>query len=127
MVNKDTHTRFWVTLPNEVFEKLSLESNELNLSVTAYAGQIIAEKMNSGKNSDSKSPEELNNIVTTAVSKKAVGDEFTIKDLFEEDEWLGISRSEKAIAAKILAAIERNSEELEICDVKNKTSVYKKK
>ena len=41
MINKDTHTRFWVTLMNEDFEQLSEAAKELNLSVSAYAGQIV--------------------------------------------------------------------------------------
>ncbi|MCI7107127.1 MAG: hypothetical protein MR945_04520 [Agathobacter sp.] len=128
MINKDTHTRFWVTLTNEDYEKLSGKAKEMNLSVTAFAGQIIAEALNKGqtKATSTKSPAELNNIVTAALFRKSVGEEFTIRGLFNEDDWMTMSRSEKAVAAKILAAIERNSDDLEICDVVNKTSVYRK-
>lgn len=129
MVNKDTHTRFWVTLPNEKYEQLLNGAKELNLSVAAYAGQIIVEKLNNGhvKDTSVKSPGDLNNIVTNAIFKKLIGEEFTIRELFDKDDWLTMSRSEKAVAAKILAAIERGSDELEICNIRNKTSVYRKK
>lgn len=135
MINKDTHTRFWVTLMNEDFELLSEAAKELNLSVSAYAGQIVAEHLHKGKSDKlidssstniAKSPAVLNKVVTTALAQKDNGDKFTIRGLFSDDDWVTMSRSEKAIAAKILASIERNSEELEIIGQRNKTSVYRK-
>lgn len=133
MINKETHTRFWVTLKNDDFEKLSMAAKELNLSVSAYAGQIVSNYLHVDDKQEkcesvrvALTPEALNEKVMEALKNKAIGDEFTIREIFLEEEWAEMSRSEKAIAAKILASIERSSHDLKICDTRNKTSIYKK-
>lgn len=132
MFNKETHTRFWVTLTNEEFTKLSEDAKELNLSVSAFARQIVTDYLhkedtreNSADRGAAMSPAVLNEKIMRGLSDKEVGEEFSIKELFL-GEWSEMNRSEKAIAAKILASIERSSHNLEICDVRNKTSIYKK-
>lgn len=135
MINKETHTRFWVTLKNEDFAKLSLSAKARNLSISAFAGQLVTDylhaednRANCGESSTRAafSPSVLNEMVTEALKEKTSGDRFTIKDLFHEEEWIEMSRSEKAIAAKILASIQRSSPNLEIYETRNKTAIYRK-
>lgn len=134
MINKKTHTRFWVTLKNEDFAKLSLSAKARNLSISAFAGQLVTDylhaednRANCGESTRAAfSPSVLNEMVTEALNVKKSGDRFTIKDLFQEEEWIEMSRSEKAIAAKILASIQRSSPNLEIYETRNKTAIYRK-
>ena len=136
MINNETHTRFWVSLPRAYFNELSSDAKELNLSVTAYAGQVLSqyiEKKHAGINqnyddsSNVRSPEELNKDILVAIDNIQNGVHFTVKDLFIEEKWDAMSRSEKAISAKILAAYQRNSDSLVVVEKKNKAAVYENK
>lgn len=127
MVNKETHTRFWVTLEKPVFAHLSMEAEAHNLSVAAYAGQILTEHLKGDGNVDSElSPIRLSQIIVAALEGIEAGKPFTVKGCFEESTWKAMSRSEKGVAAKILAAIERSSDTLSKT-ILNKTSIYIKK
>lgn len=132
MINNETHTRFWVTLPKPYFDLLARDAKDLNLSATAYAGQILTQHIQERHNDvvvandehSLRSPESLNEIIVASLEKKEYGVAFTVKDLFDEATWGLMSRSEKAISAKILASIERNTDTLEIVDRQNKTALY---
>lgn len=130
MINNDTHRRFWVVLQKEHFELLSQDAQAQNLSPTALAGQVLAQYIE-GKHPElvntTNTPEALNEIIVASLAEKSCGVSFTIKDLFPNERWQAMTRSEKAIAAKILAAIQRKSEDLLIVSTQNKTSIYEKK
>lgn len=131
MINNETHARFWVTLERPYFDLLSQEAQDHNLSTTAYARQILTQYIEDNHpsmidNEPSVTPEMLNEMITTSLEKMDCGVPFTVKDLFAATKWDSMSRSEKAIAAKILAAIERNSDILKIVDTQNKTNIYEK-
>lgn len=129
MINSETHARFWVTLQRPYFDFLSQEAKKRNLSVTAYAGQILSrhiEEMNPEIVKNEFTPEFLNKTITTALIKIDYGKPFTVKDLFLNNQWESMTRSEKAIAAKILAAIERDREDVIIVAKVNRTSIYEK-
>lgn len=133
MINNETHARFWVTLQRPYFELLSQDAQDHNLSTTAYAGQILSQYIENNhpgmviKNETSNTPESLNETIIASLEEKDYGVQFTVKDLFDESKWESMNRSEKAISAKILAAIERNSDIIQIVDTQNKTSIYEKK
>ena len=138
MINNETHTRFWVTLQRQYYDLLFNDAQEHNLSTSAYARQILSEYIEKNhpdiaiSNAVSNSLESLNKTIIDSLEKKDYGDPFTVKDLFAEQEWETMTRSEKGIAAKILAAISRNSDtnsvpyRLKIVDKRNKTSIYEK-
>lgn len=128
MVNTDTHKRFWVTLTNSDFKALEEDAKKKNLSVSANASQIIGEYLYKDKTDGllmmPKSPSELNSIIVESLKKQKRDVMFTVRDMFDDTTWKSLSRSEKAVAAKILASIERNMRELEIGGIQNKTNLY---
>lgn len=132
MINKETHKRFWVTLSNAEYEVLALKARDLNLSVTAYARQIISDFISEGEISVkdvadvTRTPAILSELIMVALEERETDSTFTVKDLFSEDVWQNMNRSEKAIAAKILASIERTSNEIVLDGIYNKTSIYRK-
>lgn len=132
MINKETHKRFWVTLSNAEYEVLALKARDLNLSVTACARQIISDFILEGEISVKdvadvkRTPAVLSELIVVALEERETDSTFTVKDLFSEDVWQNMNRSEKAIAAKILASIERNSNEIVLDGIYNKTSIYRK-
>lgn len=132
MINKETHKRFWVTLSNAEYEVLALKARDLNLSVTACARQIISDFILEGEilvkdvADVKRTPAVLSELIVVALEERETDSTFTVKDLFSEDVWQNMNRSEKAIAAKILASIERNSNEIVLDGIYNKTSIYRK-
>lgn len=132
MINQETHKRFWVTLTHAQYEKMALQAKDLKLSVTAYARQIILDSILREESSVTdvevvtRTPAVLSESIMVALDEREVDSTFTVKELFSEDVWKMMTRSEKAIAAKILASIERTSNEIVLDDTYNKTSIYRK-
>ena len=125
MINADTHQRFWVTLDKATYTLLSEKASDNNLSVSAFAGQIISNYLGEGLHSTQ--PTELSLKINEGLKHVPTNQEFTVKDLFSEEDWGQMNRSMKGIAAKILAKIERESEVICKSGEWNKTSLYLKK
>lgn len=128
MINKDNRTRIWLTICNEDFDLLKKEAEGLNLSVPSLVLQLVQEHLHKDDDKQTYTPEKLNCIVKDALKEMSVGETFTVKDLFEEEVWTALNRSEKATAAKILASIKKNNEDCLSVPYKfnNTTSIYHK-
>ncbi|SDJ31900.1 hypothetical protein SAMN04487760_10549 [Lachnospiraceae bacterium G41] len=125
MLNKELSTRFCITLPREAAEELYRQADSLNLSVSAYAGQLLLKHLNFSSDNQFL-PEQISNMISEAVKEKAAGETFTVADLLPA-QWKQLSRGQKGIAAKSLAALERESEDIVKFKIVSNTTVYLKK
>lgn len=115
--------KYWVTLEDNDFKALEQIATEKGTSVGTLSKEIIRSYLR--QNDDEINVELLiESMKEKMLSMTSESAPFIVKDLIE-DSWDALTRSDKMICSKSLARMVADSDEFEICEVKNGLNYYK--
>lgn len=114
--------KFWVSLPENYYEQLLIQSKNANASIGAMAAELIIGSLS--KESVPHSLLSIQESLLTALNQIPDNQSFYIRDLVPDSIWNHLTRSEKMTYAKTLARLIRNDEAYTVVNVQNKINYY---